>query len=336
MPTYYRLQGSINSAQGQALDGVEVYVLTQPTTSTAIPPTPLATIYSNSTGTVLANPVESDGLGNWFFYAATGTYTLVVHDPIARIPDTVFPDQQVVTQGGGSVTSVAMVMPAEFSVAGSPITAGGTITVTKVVQNANTIYAGPASGPAAAPTFRAAVAADLSGLGVGTVSSVGLTAAGSALFTFTISGVNPITTTGTATLNLALANQAANLIFAGPASGGSGPVSPRALVAADVCGKTAVAFSATPVFDASTFAFPTFTITLTGNVTSCTVTNLVAGQIVTFIITQDGTGGWTFAWPANSKGSVNIGTDASSVTVLSFVYDGTNLRATSTGSVNAT
>jgi hypothetical protein len=63
--------------------------------------------------------------------------------------------------GGGSVTSVALTMPAEFSVTGSPVTGAGTIVVTEANQSANTVYAGPASGGAAAPNYRALVAADL-------------------------------------------------------------------------------------------------------------------------------------------------------------------------------
>jgi hypothetical protein len=62
--------------------------------------------------------------------------------------------------GGGSVTSVAMTVPAELSVSGSPITTSGTLAVTKANQNANIVFAGPASGSAAAPTFRALVGAD--------------------------------------------------------------------------------------------------------------------------------------------------------------------------------
>lgn len=62
---------------------------------------------------------------------------------------------------GGSVTSVAMTVPAEFSVAGSPITSSGTLAVSKANQSANQVYAGPASGGAAAPAFRALVAADI-------------------------------------------------------------------------------------------------------------------------------------------------------------------------------
>ncbi len=66
--------------------------------------------------------------------------------------------------GSGSVTSVALTAPAEFSVAGSPITTSGTLAITKATQSANLVYAGPSSGSAAAPTFRALVASDVPGL----------------------------------------------------------------------------------------------------------------------------------------------------------------------------
>ncbi len=63
--------------------------------------------------------------------------------------------------GLGTVTSVALSVPSEFSVSGSPVTTSGTITLSKVSQNANAVYAGPSTGSPAAPTFRALVAADL-------------------------------------------------------------------------------------------------------------------------------------------------------------------------------
>lgn len=66
--------------------------------------------------------------------------------------------------GTGSVTSVALTMPAIFSVAGSPITTSGTFAVTLATQTANTVFAGPSSGGAAAPSFRALVAADIPNL----------------------------------------------------------------------------------------------------------------------------------------------------------------------------
>jgi hypothetical protein len=66
--------------------------------------------------------------------------------------------------GSGTVTSVAMTMPGTLfnsSVPGSPITTSGTLAPTLATQSANVVLAGPSSGSAAAPTFRALVAADL-------------------------------------------------------------------------------------------------------------------------------------------------------------------------------
>ena len=63
--------------------------------------------------------------------------------------------------GGGSVVSVGLALPNIFTVANSPITTSGTLTATFTTQSANTIFAGPASGSAVVPTFRALVVADL-------------------------------------------------------------------------------------------------------------------------------------------------------------------------------
>lgn len=64
---------------------------------------------------------------------------------------------------GSGVTSVAMTVPTDIlSVSGSPITSSGTLAVSKVNQSANVVFAGPTTGAAAAPTFRALVTADLS------------------------------------------------------------------------------------------------------------------------------------------------------------------------------
>ena len=68
--------------------------------------------------------------------------------------------------GTGSVTSISLAMPSEFSVSGSPVTTSGTITVTEATETANTVYAGPTTGGAAAPGFRALVSADLGGISV--------------------------------------------------------------------------------------------------------------------------------------------------------------------------
>jgi hypothetical protein len=69
------------------------------------------------------------------------------------------------------------------------------------------------------------------------------------------------------------------------------------------------------------------TMTLTGNVTSSTFSNAVAsaGEDVTFIITQNGTGGYTFAWPtavvpAGINPVPSLG--ASTVSIFKGVVDG--------------
>jgi len=61
-----------------------------------------------------------------------------------------------------AVDWVALSLPASlFTVTGSPVEDGGTLTGTFVTKAANTIFSGPASGIQAAPTFRAMVSADL-------------------------------------------------------------------------------------------------------------------------------------------------------------------------------
>jgi hypothetical protein len=76
--------------------------------------------------------------------------------------------------GGGTVTSVALTAPSIFTVAGSPVTTSGTLALSLSTQTANTFFAGPSSGGAAAPTFRGIVFGDLSGLvgtGVNTIAA---------------------------------------------------------------------------------------------------------------------------------------------------------------------
>lgn len=63
--------------------------------------------------------------------------------------------------GSGSVTSVGLSLPADFTVTGSPVTGSGTLTAVRANENANVFLAGPASGGAASPTWRTIVAADI-------------------------------------------------------------------------------------------------------------------------------------------------------------------------------
>ena len=65
------------------------------------------------------------------------------------------------TGSGGTVTSVGLSLPSIFTVSGSPVTGTGTLTGTFNTQTANYVFAGPTTGAAATPTFRALVAADI-------------------------------------------------------------------------------------------------------------------------------------------------------------------------------
>jgi len=62
------------------------------------------------------------------------------------------------------LTSVGLTMPSIFTVANSPLTANGTLGVSFNNQTANTVLAGPTSGAAASPTFRALGISDIQGV----------------------------------------------------------------------------------------------------------------------------------------------------------------------------
>lgn len=85
-----------------------------------------------------------------------------------------------VAAGAGTVTSVALSAPsAIFDVSGSPITTSGTLALSLDNQSANTVFAGPSSGGAAAPTFRSLAAADIPTIPASSVTGANLTAASS-------------------------------------------------------------------------------------------------------------------------------------------------------------
>jgi hypothetical protein len=83
-----------------------------------------------------------------------------------------------------------------------------------------------------------------------------------------------------------------------------------------------VTFSSTPTFDVS--LGNTQKLTLTGNVTSSTLSNASAGQTINFVICQDATGGRTFVWPTNFLNAPSINSGPNQCKGASFVFDGTN------------
>lgn len=93
-----------------------------------------------------------NGTTYWVYNTATSPIT---------VGSTSLTFNSVSSTGGGTVTSVAMTVPTEFSISGSPVTTNGTLAVSKVNQSANTFWAGPATGSATTPAFRAVVPADM-------------------------------------------------------------------------------------------------------------------------------------------------------------------------------
>ena len=117
---------------------------------------------------------------------------------------------------------------------------------------------------------------------------------------------------------------------AGNASGSlsaSSPIEVYAAIGAPSHSRVnSVSFSSAPTFDASLGT--TQTITLTGNVTSSTLSNCAAGERVVFDIMQDAIGGRSFVWPTNVLNGGTIGSTASKHNLQTFYCDGTNARAT--------
>lgn len=80
-----------------------------------------------------------------------------------------------------------------------------------------------------------------------------------------------------------------------------------------------------PASDTMTFDgtdFTTFQTTLTMNVTSPAIANMKPGNLYTFIIIQDGTGGHTFTWPPGVYNAAPIDSAPNSITIQTFVANG--------------
>jgi hypothetical protein len=78
-----------------------------------------------------------------------------------------------------------------------------------------------------------------------------------------------------------------------------------------------IAFSQTPNFPGDQYT--AWGIQLTGDVTSSTTSNTVAGNLYTFIISQDATGDHEFVWPPNVFNATPVNPAPSGITIQTFV-----------------
>jgi hypothetical protein len=269
---------------------------------------------SNSTGGTVksVNSILPDGTGNV-------TLRLVdLSDVVVSTPTS----GQVLSYNGtnwvnasNGVTSVALTMPAIFSVAGSPITSTGTFAVTLANESANTFFAGPTTGAATTPTFRAIVAADLP---LATSSAFGAVKPDNT--SITVSGGVITAITGPS----GFPNEAANLVFAGPTIGFAAQPSFRALVNADLPAATSGLIGAVKP-DGTTLTISGGTMSaiagtaaiyqLTGDVTAGPGVGSVAATLA-----NSGVGAGTYTNPTitvDSKGRITSASNNSVGTVTS-------------------
>lgn len=135
-----------------------------------------------------------------------------------------------------------------------------------------------------------------------------------------------------------IGSQTASAVAAATVSVAAGTASPTAstLVKRDGSGAAAFSFVTQGIQVTSFSATPTFNVslgsiqqlTLTGNVTSSSISGMSIGQIVVFDIIQ-GSGSYTFQWPSNVKGAGTVGVVSGGHNVQSFYCDGTNFYAVS-------
>lgn len=138
---------------------VTVYPAGSATPSVVYPAT------GSATPTVpMANPITADAYGRWQCALPDGRYDFTFSGgsfPSYTIPNVCVFDNTITYPSPmlGTVTSVQIAVPAEFSVSGGPITGTGTITLAYGSWAASKLIIAPTGG--GTPTLRALVLADL-------------------------------------------------------------------------------------------------------------------------------------------------------------------------------
>ena len=124
------------NSRGVPLAGASIRVCAMP--ASGQPCTPLAQIYSDSALTqALANPTSTDGLGNYFFYAAPGKYMIEVSGPsitTKQIPNVILPSDPSSPVFTGPISAFSLNLSGNLTVNGSTTILGnlasGTLNLT--------------------------------------------------------------------------------------------------------------------------------------------------------------------------------------------------------------
>ena len=154
----------LQDAQGRALAGAQVYYCTQPANTTIIPPSPLASVFSNLTGTPTTNPQITDGFGHSIAYLDdTVLYTIEYVHPLFGPNPVVLIDQSLGAGGGGTggtpVQASTTLGTITGSIPGSTFTLPSVPIAGSLVLNANgqILNPGPTPGPTVGYSISGAV-----------------------------------------------------------------------------------------------------------------------------------------------------------------------------------
>ena len=202
--------------------------------------------------------------------------------------------------GSGTVTSVAATVPSILAVTGSPITSSGTLAFSLATQTANQVFAGPTSGAAATPTFRALASADIPANAANTSGNAA---------TATALASNP---TNCSPGNYPLGIDASgNVESCTAAGGGSGTVTTVSVTTANGVSGSVANATTTPAITLTLGAITPSSVAAVGTVTGSNLSGTNTGDQTT-ITGNAGTATALAANPANcSAGTLPRGVDAS-------------------------
>jgi len=128
------------NSRGIPLAGATVRVCAMP--AIGQPCTPLALIYSDSGLTqALANPTTTDGMGNYFFYAAPGQYEIEISGPSItdkQIPNVILPNDPSSPTFSGAVSAFSLSLGGNLTVSGNTTVVGSLASGTLTLNNQST------------------------------------------------------------------------------------------------------------------------------------------------------------------------------------------------------
>ena len=191
---------SLANAEVAFIEGSQILVYGTGTSGAGGSATSIIDIGGTGAFLGLANSLTQTAAGSYTFSGTatfTGTTSLgsatattqATSDNSTKVATTAFVKAQGYLTAEtyvGTVTSVALSLPDIFSVSGSPVSSAGTLTASLATQAANYVWAGPNTGSAAAPTFRALVAGDIPTLTASKISDFATTVQGYRLDQFAV------------------------------------------------------------------------------------------------------------------------------------------------------